>query len=76
MVKRENFVPKKYKDDSYADGAIPLTQGATISQPTTVATMLELAELKKGQKVLEIGSGCGYVLGLLGEIVGGRGRVL
>ena len=74
-VKRENFIPKEEKKYSYEDTALPLGSGQTISQPYTIAMMLSLLELKKAQKVLEIGSGCGYVLALLSHIVGEKGKV-
>ncbi len=67
-VKRENFIPEKLKVHSYEDTALPIGKGATISQPYTIAMMLSLLELKSGQKVLEIGSGCGYVLALISKI--------
>lgn len=74
-VKRENFIFDSLKEKSYYDTALPIGQSQTISQPYTIATMLELLELKKSQKVLEIGSGCGYVLALLSELVGEKGNV-
>jgi len=74
-VKREDFVSEKYKSQAYEDHPLPVGKGATISQPSTIAVMLELLDLKKDQKVLEIGSGCGYVLALISEIVGKKGKV-
>lgn len=74
-VKRENFIPEQLKKYAYEDSALPLGNQQTISQPYTIATMLSLLELKKNQKVLEIGSGCGYVLALLSELVGNKGKV-
>lgn len=71
-VKREDFVPLDSKQSAYEDIALPLEKGATISQPYTIAFMLNLLELKRGQKILEIGSGCGYVLALLSEITSGN----
>jgi len=72
-VKREDFIPKEYKKYAYCDGAVPIGCGATISQPYTIAFMLDLLELnKKLTKVLEIGSGSGYVLALLSKIVDGK----
>lgn len=68
-VKREDFVPDKYAAYSYEDMALPLEDGSTLSQPYTVAFMLTLLELKQGQKILEIGSGSGYVLALISEII-------
>jgi len=74
-VKRENFIPKILKSRAYEDRALPIGKAQTISQPYTSATMLNLLDLKKSQKVLEIGSGCGYVLALISEIVGEKGKV-
>jgi protein-L-isoaspartate(D-aspartate) O-methyltransferase len=74
-VRRENFLPKNLKQNAYEDTALPIGQGQTISQPYTIAVMLSLLELKKRQKVLEIGSGCGYVLALLSVLVGKKGEV-
>lgn len=73
-VKREFFLPLNQKPYAYADQAMPIGFNQTISQPSTIAVMLELLELKKGLKVLEIGSGSGYVCALLKEIVG-EGKV-
>lgn len=74
-VKRENFVPEKLGKEVYEDTALPIGYGQTISQPYTIAIMLSELELKKSQKVLEIGSGSGYVLALMSEIVGNKGKV-
>lgn len=74
-IKRENFLPQQVKDSAYEDTALPIGQGQTNSQPYTIAVMLSMLELKKGQKVLEIGSGSGYVLALLSELVGENGKV-
>ena len=60
-VKREDFVLEGLKSRAYEDEALPLEEGATISQPYTIAFMLNLLELKDNLKILEIGSGCGYV---------------
>jgi len=74
-IPRENFIPLQLKSRAYEDTALPIGQGQTISQPYTIAMMLSMLNVKKGQKVLEIGSGCGYVLALLSEIVGKSGKV-
>lgn len=74
-VPRENFVPKNLKERAYDDNALPIGYGQTISQPYTIAMMLELLQLQSSQKVLEIGSGSGYVLALLSELVGKQGKV-
>ncbi len=67
-VPREKFVPAEYQAYAYIDGPLPIGEGATISQPQTIAYMLEWLELKDEQKILEIGSGSGYVLALMNEI--------
>src|SRR3989338_3941984 len=74
-VERELFVKEGLQHLAYADDALPLTQGQTISQPSTIAAMLESLQARKGLKVLEVGSGCGYVLALLSELVGENGKV-
>ena len=74
-VKREFFVRPDLQHLAYADDALPLTQGQTISQPSTIAVMLESLQAKQGQNVLEVGSGCGYALALLSKIVGDKGKV-
>lgn len=68
QVPREDFVPEEYKKFAYEDAALPIGYGPTISQPSTIAFMLELMELEDGKKILEIGSGCGYVLALMSVI--------
>ncbi len=67
-VKREDFIPENLKELAYEDGPLPIGFGVTISQPHTIAFMLDLLELKDGIKILEIGSGSGYVLALINEI--------
>tara|TARA_B100000315_G_C14476541_1_gene540897 strand:- start:377 stop:991 length:615 start_codon:yes stop_codon:yes gene_type:complete len=74
-VKRENFIPLNSRKNAYEDTSLPIGEGQTISQPYTITVMLELLKLKKEQKVLEIGSGSGYVLALLSEIVGKKAIV-
>jgi protein-L-isoaspartate(D-aspartate) O-methyltransferase len=75
-VKREEFFTPDMKNYSYVDSAFPIGYGQTISQPSTIAIMLELLEPKQGQKILEVGAGSGYVLALLSEIVGKDGKVI
>ena len=74
-VQREDFIPYQLRGRAYEDDPLPIGQGQTISQPYTIAVMLSELNLKSGSKVLEIGSGCGYVLALISEIVGKRGKV-
>lgn len=75
VVDRYNFVPKKYTDEAYDDHPLSIGEGQTISQPTTVVIMLELLDLKKGDTVLEIGGGSGWVTALMAHLVGDRGYI-
>ena len=59
-VPREAFVPEHLQEFVYEDSALPIEAGQTISQPYIVARMIELAEIKPGDKVLEVGAGSGY----------------
>ena len=74
-VKREDFVPEFLKEKVYEDIPLPIGKEQTISQPYTIAIMLDLLDLKKSQKVLELGSGSGYVLALISNLVGDKGKV-
>jgi len=67
-VRREEFVPKGGEKYAYRDIPLYIGYGATISQPYTIAFMLDLLKVKDKQKILEIGSGSGYVLALLSEL--------
>src|SRR5690606_9161962 len=55
-------------DHAYSDKALPIGAGQTISQPYTVAFQTEQLEIKTGDKVLEIGTGCGYQTAVLIEM--------
>lgn len=68
IVPREDFVPKEVQKYTYEDRPLPIGNGQTISQPYTIAFMLNLLDLRNNQKILEIGSGSGYVLALTNEI--------
>jgi protein-L-isoaspartate(D-aspartate) O-methyltransferase len=67
-VPRHEFIPEIYRDRAYEDNPLPIGDGQTISQPYIVATMLEALELKPTDKVLEVGTGSGYVTALLAEL--------
>ncbi|MBI4148928.1 protein-L-isoaspartate(D-aspartate) O-methyltransferase [Candidatus Woesearchaeota archaeon] len=69
QVNREDFVPKQLRKEAYLDKPLPIGFGQTISQPTTIAIMMQALELKPTDKVLEIGTGSGYQAALLGKIV-------
>ena len=66
-VPRELFVPEDLRRHAYADRALPIGHGQTISQPFMVATMLEALRLQGGS-ALEIGTGSGYQAALLAEL--------
>ena len=59
-VPREQFVAKELRDKAYGDWPLPIGYGQTISQPFTVAYMVEALQLDGSEKVLEIGTGSGY----------------
>lgn len=70
-VPRHLFAPEQYRTQAYEDHPLPIPEGQTISQPYIVALMLEALALSPTDKVLEIGTGSGYVAALLAEIVAG-----
>jgi protein-L-isoaspartate(D-aspartate) O-methyltransferase len=65
---REEFVPQDYRKHAYDDNPLPIGNGQTISQPYVVAVMLEALHLSGMEKVLEIGTGSGYVAALLAQL--------
>lgn len=67
-VPREAFVPPQLAHRAYDDGALPIGEGQTISQPLIVALMLEALRLRGDERVLEIGTGSGYVAALLSRL--------
>jgi protein-L-isoaspartate(D-aspartate) O-methyltransferase len=70
-VPREAFVPDSLREDAYADAALGIGYGATISQPYMVAAILELLALRGHERVLDVGTGSGYQAALLDELAGG-----
>ena len=75
MIDRADFVLDRTAQDIYEDYPLPIGHGQTISQPRTVAMMMEMLEPKEGDKILDIGSGSGWTTALLGFIVGDEGSV-
>jgi len=75
-IDRKYFVPEEYKEDTYIDAPLPIGDYQTISQPSTVAFMLEKLSPKDGNTVLDIGSGSGWTTALLCYIVGDKGSVI
>ncbi len=75
-IDRKDFVLPKYVDYAYADRPLPIGEGQTISQPSTVVFMLELLEVEEGHRVLDAGSGSGWTTALLSHLVGPSGEVI
>jgi protein-L-isoaspartate(D-aspartate) O-methyltransferase len=75
-VKRSDFMPEESRDKAQINTPFSIGYGQTISQPLTVAFMLELLQPEKGDKVLDVGSGSGWQSSLLAYIVGEEGKVL
>jgi protein-L-isoaspartate(D-aspartate) O-methyltransferase len=67
-VPRELFVPAALANDAYVDGALPIGEGQTISQPYIVAAMCELLALQGTERVLDVGTGSGYAAAVLAEL--------
>ncbi len=74
-IDRKYFVPDHLAEDAYIDAPLPIGHYQTISQPSTVAFMLERLDPKDGNSVLDIGSGSGWTTALLCYIVGDKGSV-
>lgn len=74
-IKRRDFLVKGMEDDDELNIPLPINYGQTISQPLTVAFMLELLQPEAGDNILDVGSGSGWTTALLAELVGPGGRV-
>ncbi len=69
-VPREEFVRPEDRRDAYDDTPLPIGHGQTISAPSMIAIMLEEADLQRGERILEIGTGSGYQAALTATLVG------
>ncbi len=67
-IPRDEFVPKAVKDQAWDDMALPIGRGQTISQPYVVAAMTQALQISDMDKVLEIGTGCGYQTAILAKL--------
>ena len=67
-VPREHFVPVGWQGDAYADQPLPIGAAQTISQPYVVARMAELAAVRPGDRVLDVGFGSGYSTAVLAQL--------
>ena len=68
QVPREEFISGDYKQSAYDDHPLPIESGQTISQPYIVAVMIEAADIRPGDIVLEVGAGSGYAAAVIGRI--------
>ena len=67
-IPRANFVESVFSHQCYENVSLPIGRGQTISKPYTVARMTELLQLKETDKILEIGTGCGYQTAILAKL--------
>ncbi len=74
-IARADFVLPQYADAAYENHPLPIGFGQTISQPYTVAFMLQLLDVKEGERILEIGAGSGWQTALLSCLAGSRGKI-
>ena len=75
-IARADFLPDDARDRADHDGPLPIGHGQTNSQPRTVAAMLELLDVRRGQRVLDVGCGSGWTTALLQHLVGPGPRVI
>ena len=67
-IPREQFIPSGFESKAYRDAPLEIGYGQTISQPFTLLSMVELLNVEKTDKVLEIGAGSGYGAAILGQL--------
>lgn len=75
-IDRADFVRPEFKHEAYGNYPLPIGEGQTISQPYTVAFMLELLDPQPGEKILDIGAGSGWQTALIAEIVSSGERAV
>ena len=76
VTPREEFLPERDRRRASYDGPIDIGHGQTNSQPRTVAAMLRLLDVRRGQRVLDVGAGSGWTTALLAELTGPTGEVV
>ncbi|MFH1192996.1 MAG: protein-L-isoaspartate O-methyltransferase [Candidatus Jorgensenbacteria bacterium] len=75
-IDRAQFVPEERQSEAYGNYPLSIGFGQTISQPLTVAFMLEELQPRAGEKILDIGAGSGWQTALLAHVVGSQGKVV
>lgn len=75
-VPRASFLPRAQRFFALADTALPIGHGQTNSQPSTVRAMLELLDVREGDRILDVGSGSGWTTAILARLCGPTGSVL
>ena len=74
-IKRADFLPADAEIEAGINAPLPIGEGQTISQPLTVAFMLDLLDPQPGQEILDVGSGSGWTTAMLAHLVGPKGKV-
>jgi protein-L-isoaspartate(D-aspartate) O-methyltransferase len=75
-INRADFLSSTFRDQAEVEMPLPIGHGQTVTPPRTTAIMLELLDVKKGHRVLDVGTGSGWTAALLGYIVGDGGLVI
>jgi protein-L-isoaspartate(D-aspartate) O-methyltransferase len=75
-VKRNLFTKGNPAEEAFGNYPLPIGHGQTISQPYTVAFMLEKLGIRKGMKVLEVGTGSGYNAAIISRLLGREGKII
>jgi protein-L-isoaspartate(D-aspartate) O-methyltransferase len=69
LVHRHEFIPEAVRHRAYEDAAVPIGFGQTASQPSLQALYMQVLDLQRGEKVLEVGTGCGFQTAVLAQLV-------